>query len=89
MTTTGMSIQDLPATFRDAITVTNRLGMEYIWIDALCIIQLDAEDWGLHSVTMAKVYSYSAITLAAAASSDAHGGLFRQRNPAGINGDFI
>ncbi|CVK95028.1 related to tol protein [Fusarium mangiferae] len=86
MTTTGMSIKDLPATFRDAITVANRLGMEYIWIDALCIIQLDAEDWGLHSVTMAKVYSYSAITLAAAASSDAHGGLFRERNPAGING---
>ncbi|SCV60714.1 related to tol protein [Fusarium fujikuroi] len=70
MTTTGMSIQDLPATFRDAITVANRLGMEYIWIDALCIIQLDAEDWGLHSVTMAKVYSYSAITLAASGSSE-------------------
>ncbi|KAF5602677.1 uncharacterized protein FSUBG_7552 [Fusarium subglutinans] len=86
MTTTGMPIKDLPATFRDAITVTNRLGMEYIWIDALCIIQLDAEDWGLHSVTMAKVYSYSAITLAAAASSDAYGGLFRERDPAGING---
>ncbi|KAH7154483.1 heterokaryon incompatibility protein-domain-containing protein [Fusarium sp. MPI-SDFR-AT-0072] len=86
MTTTGMPIKDLPATFRDAITVTNRLGLEYIWIDALCIIQLDAEDWSLHSVTMAKVYSYSAITLAAAAASDAHGGLFRERNPAGING---
>ncbi|KAG9495750.1 hypothetical protein J7337_012308 [Fusarium musae] len=86
MTTTGMPINELPATFRDAITVTNSLGMEYIWIDALCIIQLDAEDWGLHSVTMAKVYSYSAITLAAAASSNAQGGLFRERNPAGING---
>ncbi|KAG5803847.1 hypothetical protein H9Q74_010560 [Fusarium xylarioides] len=86
MTTTGMRVKDLPATFRDAITVTNRLDMEYIWIDALCIIQLDAEDWGLHSVTMAEVYSYSAITLAAAASSNAHGGLFRERNPAGING---
>ncbi|KAF5576011.1 hypothetical protein FPCIR_12857 [Fusarium pseudocircinatum] len=86
MTTTGMPVKDLPATFRDAITVTIRLGLEYIWIDALCIIQLDAEDWSLQSVTMAKVYSYSAITLAAAASSDAHGGLFRRRNPAGING---
>ncbi|KAF6514511.1 hypothetical protein HZS61_005645 [Fusarium oxysporum f. sp. conglutinans] len=86
MATTGMPVKDLPATFRDEITVTNRLGLEYIWIDALCIIQLDAEDWSLHSVTMAKVYSYSAITLAAAASSDAHGGLFRERNPASING---
>ncbi|KAF5550392.1 hypothetical protein FNAPI_7727 [Fusarium napiforme] len=86
MTTTGMPAKDLPATFRDAIAITNRLRLEYIWIDALCIIQLDAEDWSLHSVTMAKVYSYSAITLAAAASSDAHGGLFRQRSSLGING---
>jgi hypothetical protein len=89
MTTTGMPVRDLPATFQDAITVTTRLGLEYIWIDALCIIQLDAEDWSLHSVTMAKVYSYSTITLAAAASSDAHGGLFRERNPTAINGAKI
>ncbi|KAF4343984.1 hypothetical protein FBEOM_2028 [Fusarium beomiforme] len=86
MTTTGMSVKDLPVTFRDAITVATRLGFEYIWIDALCIIQLDAEDWSLHSVTMAKVYSFSTINLAAAASSDAHGGLFRDRDPTGING---
>jgi hypothetical protein len=89
MTTSGMSVHDLPLTFRDAITATNRLGFEYIWIDALCIIQLDTEDWNSQSVTMAKVYTYSAITLAAAASSDAHGGLFRDRQPTGINGTRV
>ncbi|KAM0551275.1 hypothetical protein ACHAPJ_008620 [Fusarium lateritium] len=86
MRTVGMSVKDLPATFRDAITATSRLGLQYIWIDALCIIQLNEKDWNLHSVTMSKVCSYSAITLAAAASSDAHGGLFRDRNPTSING---
>ncbi|KIL86242.1 hypothetical protein FAVG1_10639 [Fusarium avenaceum] len=89
MTTSGMSVQDLPLTFRDAITATNRLGLEHIWIDALCIIQLDTEDWNSQSVTMSKVYTYSAITLAAAASSDAHGGLFRDRQPTGINGTRV
>ncbi|KAJ4258097.1 hypothetical protein NW762_008237 [Fusarium torreyae] len=86
MKSVGMSVKDLPATFRDAITATSRLGLQYIWIDALCIIQLNENDWNLHSVTMSKVYSYSAITLAAAASSHAHGGLFRDRNPTSING---
>ncbi|RGP66167.1 hypothetical protein FSPOR_6787 [Fusarium sporotrichioides] len=89
MTTSGMSVHNLPLTFRDAITATNRLGLEYIWIDALCIIQQDAEDWISQSVTMAKVYTYSTITLAAAASSDAHGGLFRDREPTGINGTQV
>ncbi|KAF4432647.1 hypothetical protein F53441_13817 [Fusarium austroafricanum] len=82
----GFPVQDLPATFRDAMTTTLRLGLKYIWIDALCIIQQDAQDWNLHSVTMSKVYSYSTITLAAAASPDSHGGLFRHRNPTAING---
>ncbi|KAF4965392.1 hypothetical protein FSARC_6806 [Fusarium sarcochroum] len=86
MKTVGVFVKDLPATFRDAITATSRLGLKYIWIDALCIIQQNEKDWKLHSVTMSKVYSYSAITLAAAASSDAHGGLYRDRSPTSING---
>ncbi|KAJ6786225.1 hypothetical protein PWT90_05759 [Aphanocladium album] len=42
--------------------------------------------WARESVTMAKVHSYSSITLAAAASENAEGRLFRCRNPAAING---
>jgi hypothetical protein len=30
---------DLPKTFQDAISVTVHLGLEYLWIDSLCIIQ--------------------------------------------------
>ncbi|CAF3434326.1 unnamed protein product [Fusarium graminearum] len=89
MTTSGMSVHDLPLTFRDAVTATNCLGLEYIWIDALCIIQQDLEDWVSQSTTMAKVYTYSTITLAAAASSNSHGGLFRDRDPTGINGTRV
>jgi hypothetical protein len=35
----------IPRTFQDAIQVTKRLHINYIWIDSLCIIQDDAEDW--------------------------------------------
>jgi len=29
----------LPATFRDAAEITQKLGFRYLWIDSLCIIQ--------------------------------------------------
>jgi hypothetical protein len=31
---------DLPQTFKDAIKVTRQVGLRYIWIDSLCIIQV-------------------------------------------------
>lgn len=33
--------EELPKTFRDAICVTRALGVRYLWIDSLCIIQDD------------------------------------------------
>lgn len=36
---------DLPKTFQDAVAVTRDLGLRYLWIDALCIIQDDAQNW--------------------------------------------
>ena len=37
----GMSWAVLPKTFRDAIFLTRKLGIRFIWIDSLCIIQDD------------------------------------------------
>ncbi|KAL1614246.1 hypothetical protein SLS54_009896 [Diplodia seriata] len=39
--------EELPRTFRDALAVTRQLGIPYLWIDSLCIIQDDKEDWAL------------------------------------------
>jgi hypothetical protein len=36
----GISVDDLPKTFRDAIFITRRLGVRYIWIDSMCIQQV-------------------------------------------------
>jgi hypothetical protein len=46
----------LSKTFRDAILVTRELGLQYLWIDSLCIIQDDANDWAIESAKMANVY---------------------------------
>jgi len=39
----GIPFTVLSATIRDAIEVTRQLGIRYIWIDSLCILQDDAD----------------------------------------------
>jgi Heterokaryon incompatibility protein (HET) len=76
--------EELSRTFKDAIFAAHKLGFEYIWIDSLCIVQRDAEDWGKEAGTMKRVYVESSLNLAATFSKSSHGGLFRSRNPTSI-----
>ncbi|KAK8208130.1 heterokaryon incompatibility protein-domain-containing protein, partial [Phyllosticta capitalensis] len=57
--------KDLPGAIRDALTVTERLGVEYIWVDALCIIQDDAKDKDRELGNMSQYYRSSFLTIAA------------------------
>ena len=68
--------KDLSKTFQDAIIITNNLGYRYIWIDSLCIIQNDYQDWELESKNMASIYQNSILTIAASKSKDGDGGCF-------------
>lgn len=77
----GFSIDDLPRTFRDAVNTTRRLGFRYIWIDSLCIIQDDEDDWTREALTMSEVYLNAEISLAADDSRNSDEGFFRHRNP--------
>lgn len=71
----------LPRTFQDAIGLVHRLGFEYLWIDSLCTIQDDEEDWRQESSNMASIYASASLTIAATRSKDAHGGLFGEPPP--------
>lgn len=53
---TEMHYEKLPKMFQQAVTVTRGLGIQYLWIDALCIVQDDAEDWKFEASRMADVY---------------------------------
>lgn len=65
----------LPRTFQDAIKITRILGHRYLWIDSLCIIQDNEEDWAREASLMAKIYSKAYYTLAALSSRDSSQGL--------------
>ncbi|KAK5698333.1 hypothetical protein LTR17_023775 [Elasticomyces elasticus] len=64
----------MPQTFQDAVHVTRQLNIQYIWIDALEIIQDDAEDWAKEAATMAEIYSNAHLVLCASlAEGDSEG----------------
>lgn len=66
----GISFQSLPQVFRQAVKVTRGLGIRYLWIDALCIIQEDTEDWSREAARMSEVYWMSAVRLAVTDSTN-------------------
>ncbi|EXJ62012.1 hypothetical protein A1O7_02444 [Cladophialophora yegresii CBS 114405] len=82
----GISLNDLPKTFRDAVVVTKQLGLHYLWIDALCIIQdsLNDTDWIQEASSMGDVYANSHITIAATTSPNSEGGLLHKRSPLSV-----
>jgi hypothetical protein len=65
---------------RDAIHITLSLGLEYLWIDALCIIQDSEEDYQKEVGLMAQNYSQSTITIAAIGATSADSGFPLTRN---------
>ena len=77
----GINLELLPKTFRDAIKITKELGISYLWIDSLCIIQNSEEDWERECVKMVDVYANAAVTICASDSTDSSGGCFRVRDP--------
>ncbi|RGP80681.1 hypothetical protein FLONG3_1156 [Fusarium longipes] len=88
----GIDFFSLPLVHREAILTTLYLGIRYIWIDSLCIIQDSREDWQAESVTMGSVYSNAHLTLAATSSSSPQAGLhnpFQGAETVDIHGETI
>jgi len=65
----------LPKTFQDAITVTRLLGVPYLWLDCLCIVQDDATDWEKEAAKMASIFENAVCTITAATAENCHAGL--------------
>lgn len=64
----GIDLADLPKTIQDAVVVTRRLKLEYLWVDALCIIQDDHQDKADQIPIMGDIYGNAYFTISAASS---------------------
>jgi hypothetical protein len=92
----NLPIESLPATFRDAITVTRLLGIRYLWIDALCIIQDVRQDWEAQASEMGSIFQSAVATIAVHSARNSAEGFLHKRNipkalcitNRGLNGDM-
>ena len=74
----GFSYHSLPKVFQDAITVTRELKKQYLWIDALCIIQDDLQDWENEGKEMETVFASAYCTIAPSSSSHWNEGFLKR-----------
>ncbi|EHA21142.1 hypothetical protein ASPNIDRAFT_54678 [Aspergillus niger ATCC 1015] len=82
----GFSYHSLPKVFQDAITVTRELNKQYLWIDALCIIQGDQKDWEEEGSKMDKVFASAYCTIASSSASGWNDGFLNRTQDFGQSG---
>ena len=77
----GIPFNQLPLTFKHAALLVQDLGVDYLWIDSLCINQDDEKEWRNESAKMGEIYKNAALVIAAAGSKDSTEGLFVTKSP--------
>ncbi|KAL8324116.1 hypothetical protein RB597_007718 [Gaeumannomyces tritici] len=75
----GFSLDDLPQTLRDAVRVTRSLGLKYLWIDSLCIVQDSQADKAHEVGRMAQVYRNAYVTVGAGLAFSVHDGFLTDK----------
>lgn len=78
--TTQAAYSRLAPVFRDAVDLTRNLGIQHLWINALCIIQDSKSDWAAKSVLVASVYAHATLNIAASSSPDSNAPSLRPRS---------
>ncbi|KAI8930941.1 hypothetical protein NX059_011956 [Plenodomus lindquistii] len=61
---------EMPLVIRDTIDLVRRLNLQFVWIDALCIVQDSAKSWRLNAYNMDIIYGNAALTICAADSAE-------------------
>jgi hypothetical protein len=69
----------LPQTIKDAVKVTRSLGLTYLWVDVLCIIQDDVQDCATELAKMSSVYHGATLTISAARAEHSSEGFLGDR----------
>ncbi|CAI6342027.1 unnamed protein product [Periconia digitata] len=63
---------------RDVIEITRAIGLRYVWVDAVCIVQDDKNDWSHESSRMNQVYRHAFVTFCSLNSQSCHESLLQR-----------
>src|SRR5579871_5455760 len=69
----------LTRTYQDAVIITRALGVGYIWIDSICIIQDWTEDWISETTRMGGIYRGALLVISASYATDVSMGCLADR----------
>ncbi|KAA8572051.1 hypothetical protein EYC84_001977 [Monilinia fructicola] len=72
-------MKELSRTLQEAILFTLALGINYLWVDCLCIIQDSRGDWEYESSRMHGIYRLSYLNISAVSGENGSSGLFNPR----------
>ncbi|KIW88153.1 uncharacterized protein Z519_11264 [Cladophialophora bantiana CBS 173.52] len=86
---TAIPFEKQPQTIKDAARVCQGIGLQYLWIDALCIIQDNATDKAVEIAKMTSIYGSATVTIVAARSSSATDGFLGERFPGPRKGALV
>ncbi|KAH9225374.1 hypothetical protein K456DRAFT_1327372 [Colletotrichum gloeosporioides 23] len=70
--------ESLSRVIQDCITIARNLNIQYVWIDALCIIQDSFDDWKIHSSAMPGIYANATLNVVSG-GEDSRSGFLRRR----------
>lgn len=72
--------EQIPRTVQDAVNLVRLLGLRYLWVDSLCIMQDSQADMQDQFPKMGQIYGNALLTIVAADGDDASTGLFNNSN---------
>lgn len=77
----SIRLSALPRTIHDAVVVTRKIGLEYLWVDAFCIIQDSEQDKVKEVAKMGQIYQNAMVTITADRARSCHHGFLGQVEP--------
>lgn len=76
--TSEFELKLIPKTIRDAVIITRKLEVRYLWVDSLCVVQDDDDEKTEQIAQMIHIYRGAYVTIAAAGAPGSHSGLFTE-----------